>query len=104
MVSSAHMVSARGKFIAIVSTTVETKNPLQELNPGISLLGSILERFDKVSDLLAPNEDGTRDKCYISSSYDATSHFETTAEDVLSLYLRITGEELDMSISADTTD
>jgi hypothetical protein len=32
------------------------------------------------------------------------SHFETAANDVLSLYTRITGRELDMTISADTTD
>jgi hypothetical protein len=32
------------------------------------------------------------------------SHFETTAEDVLAMYRRVTGEELDMTISADTTD
>ena len=38
------------------------------------------------------------------SSYDATSHFESVANNVLSLYKSITGEELDMSISADTTD
>ena len=31
------------------------------------------------------------------------SHFETAANDVLSLYERITGEQLDMTISADTT-
>lgn len=32
------------------------------------------------------------------------SHFETTAEDVLSLYRRVTGTNLDMTISADSTD
>jgi hypothetical protein len=32
------------------------------------------------------------------------SHFETAANDVLSLYERLTGEQLDMTISADTTD
>ncbi len=54
-----------------------------------------------MSDLFVPVGDGSADKCYISSSYDATSHFETMADDVLSLYKRITGEDLDMNISAD---
>mmetsp|Transcript_2506 Transcript_2506/g.3851 ORF Transcript_2506/g.3851 Transcript_2506/m.3851 type:complete len:466 (+) Transcript_2506:76-1473(+) len=103
VVSSSHMVASRGMYIAIVSTTVETSNPMAELNPGIALLGNIMERFDSVSTLLTPVADGTRDKCYISKSYDATSHFETAANDVLSLYERITGEQLDMTISADTT-
>jgi RAB protein geranylgeranyltransferase component A len=31
-------------FIAIVSTTVETNNPIAELNPGLALLGNIAER------------------------------------------------------------
>ena len=44
------MVAARGMFIAIVSTTVETANPIAELNPGINLLGPIVERcaFDSL--------------------------------------------------------
>lgn len=71
-VSSAHSVCARGMYIAIVSTTVETSNPIAELNPGIALLKDIVERFDSVNDLLAPVNDGTGDKCYISKSYDAT--------------------------------
>jgi Rab GDP dissociation inhibitor len=103
VVSSSHLVASKGMFIAIVSTTVETNNPIAELNPGLALLGNIAERFDSVSDLLAPLSDGTGDKCFISKSYDATSHFETAANDVLSLYERITGEQLDMTISADTT-
>lgn len=103
MVSSAHSVSSAGKYIAIVSTTVETKNPIAELEAGIKLLGRIVERFDKVSDLRAPVSSGKQDNCYISQSYDATSHFETAANDVLDLYYRITGEHLDMNISADST-
>jgi len=103
MVSSAHNVCSRGMYIAIVSTTVETSNPIAELNPGIALLKNIVERFDSVNDLLAPVADGTGDKCFISKSYDATSHFETAANDVLSLYFRVTGTELDMTISADST-
>jgi Rab GDP dissociation inhibitor len=39
------MVSAAGKYIAIVSTTVETSNPSAEVAPGINLLGRVLERF-----------------------------------------------------------
>jgi len=104
MVSSAHSVASQGKFIAIASTTVETANPIQELGSAFTLMGKILERFDSVSDLYEPITDGKRDNCYISKSYDATSHFETAANDVLSLYERITGTELDMNISADMNE
>jgi Rab GDP dissociation inhibitor len=39
MVSSAHCVAGKGKYIAIVSTTVETDDPRAELEPGVKLLG-----------------------------------------------------------------
>lgn len=41
-----------------------------------------------------PLEDGTKDNIFISKSYDATSHFETTTDDVKDIYRRATGEEL----------
>lgn len=104
MVSYAHMIAAKGMYVAIVSTVAETADPLSEIAPGVSLLGPFLDRFDSVSDMYEPIQDGSNDNCYISASYDPTSHFETTSEDVLSMYKRITGEELDMSINADTTD
>jgi Rab GDP dissociation inhibitor len=53
--------------------------------------------------LYEPVASGHEDSCFISKSYDATSHFETAANDVLSLYERITGTQLDMTISADST-
>lgn len=45
IVSHSHLVASKGMFIAIVSTTVETNNPIAELNPGLALLGQIAERF-----------------------------------------------------------
>jgi Rab GDP dissociation inhibitor len=103
MVSFAHCVAAKGKYIAIVSTTVETDDPQEEIEPGIQLLGDVLERFDAVSDTFEPLASGHEDNCYISKSYDATSHFESVADDLLDLHVRVFGEALDMSISADTT-
>ena len=43
-VSFAHNVAAKGHYIAMVSTTVETSNPEEELKPGIDLLGPVLEK------------------------------------------------------------
>ena len=45
MVSFAHNVAAKGFYIAIVSTTVETSNPENELKPGLALLGDIKEKY-----------------------------------------------------------
>lgn len=64
---------------------------------GLALLGSIDEKFVEVTDVYEPNESGQRDKAFISKGYDATSHFETTVEDVLEMYTRITGKVLDLS-------
>ena len=172
MVSSAHCVAGKGKYVAIVSTTVETNDPKSELEPGIKLLGRVIARFDSVADSYEPTNDSAADKCFISQvhhatrrrdangpvgrragvgdstspddaeravcatseqcatrssprltaatppppprppspalvrlvfrqTYDATSHFGTSSDDVLDLYRRITGTELDMNINAD---
>lgn len=67
----------------------------------LCVLFCVFYRFDSVTDLYEPLANGRDDNCYISKSYDATSHFETAANDVLDLYQRITGATLDMNISAD---
>ncbi|KAF5842230.1 GDP dissociation inhibitor [Dunaliella salina] len=95
--SYAHNVSAAGKWLAFVSTNVETPNPEAELAPGLALLGPIDDKFVEVRDVFEPLENGKRDQCYISKGYDATTHFETTVEDVLDMYKRITGSDLDLS-------
>ena len=45
-VSYKHKVCSKGVYIAIVSTTVETKKPEKELEPGIALLGKIIDRYE----------------------------------------------------------
>ncbi|XP_012520356.1 PREDICTED: rab GDP dissociation inhibitor beta [Propithecus coquereli] len=78
MISSAHNVAAQGKYIAIVSTTVETKEPEKEIRPALELLEPI-EHF----------------QIFISRTYDATTHFETTCDDIKNIYKRMTGSEFD---------
>ena len=113
-------VSAKGWFIAMISTTVETDNPEAEIQPGLNLLGPITQKFIqvtlaiwpwlndeqrkvqvgvslKVTDSFEPTEDGTSSQLFISKTYDATSHFETTCVDVLDIFKRGTGEEFDFS-------
>lgn len=95
--SKAHCVSPEGKWIALVSTTVETDTPAAELAPGLALLGTPDEVFTEVVDVSVPLADGAADGAFISRGFDATSHFETEVEDVLDLYKRITGRPLDLS-------
>uniref|UniRef100_A0A0A9YVT4 Rab GDP dissociation inhibitor n=2 Tax=Lygus hesperus TaxID=30085 RepID=A0A0A9YVT4_LYGHE len=96
-VSYTHQVAAKGWFIAMVSTTVESANPEEEIKPGLDLLGPITNKFVTVSDYLEPTDLGTESQIFISTSYDATTHFETTCLDVLDIFKRGTGEEFDFS-------
>jgi Rab GDP dissociation inhibitor len=133
--SYAHNVAASNRWVAFVSTTVESSNPEAELAPGLALLGHIDAKFVSVVDVHEPLTDGSRcvltvikacvaacgamvhgplviytlhvplptphsaapsDAAYISKGYDPSTHFETTVEDVLDMYRRITGEVLDL--------
>jgi Rab GDP dissociation inhibitor len=67
-VSDTHKVAAKGKYLAMVSTTVETSNPEQELKPALDLLGEIDEKFVFVTDLYEPNDDGADRKVCVKIS------------------------------------
>jgi Rab GDP dissociation inhibitor len=93
-VSSTHNVCAKGVYIAIVSTIVETDRPEQEIQPGLNLLGVIEDKFVTISSLYTPTSSGKEDNIFITRSYDATSHFETVVEDVQDVWKRVIGEPL----------
>jgi Rab GDP dissociation inhibitor len=96
-VSSEFHVVPKGKFMAIVSTNVETAEPEKELIPALNLLGPVEERFVSIIDEFTPSDDGKKDGIFISTSYDGSSHFESTSVDVLNLYKRITGKDMDLT-------
>ncbi|KAE8009286.1 hypothetical protein FH972_005733 [Carpinus fangiana] len=96
--SYAHNVAAKGKFIAFVSTEAETDKPDVELKAGIDLLGPVEEIFYDTYDRFVPTNNHEVDSCFISTSYDATTHFESTVDDVIQLYSKITGKALDLSV------
>ncbi|KAG8038810.1 hypothetical protein GUJ93_ZPchr0982g33666 [Zizania palustris] len=73
--SYTHNVAPKGKFIAFVSTEAESDNPQYE-----------------------PVNEPSLDNCFVSMSYDATTHFETTVTDVLNMYTMITGKTVDLSV------
>jgi Rab GDP dissociation inhibitor len=98
MVSNAHAVCAKDLYIAIVSATVETDAPQKEIEPALALLGPVKEMFTQISDLHEPTNDWAAENLHITKSYDATSHFETSDEEVLAIYERIVGEKFDLNI------
>lgn len=109
-----HKVCADGKYIAVMSANVEgaeipkleddregcSKGVTRELKPALATLNQskIDKLFMWVTDLLEPCNDPTKDGCFITKSYDATSHFETTSVEVLALYKAITGKDIDLSV------
>nr|CDS30282.1 rab gdp dissociation inhibitor [Hymenolepis microstoma] len=96
-VSYDHNVAAKPFFIALVATTVETNSPEKEIAPGIRLLGRMRDCFVSVSNIYEPTNDGKANNIFVSSSYDATTHFETTCDDVLDIYARVMDEKFDFS-------
>jgi len=96
VVSSAHNVCPKGYYIAIVSTIAEgDSNHHLELQPGLDRLGRIEEKFmGPPIPLYEPLESGVNDSIFLSKSYDATSHFETTTDDIKDIYRRAEGHEL----------
>ncbi|KAB0353784.1 hypothetical protein FD755_023522 [Muntiacus reevesi] len=92
---SAHNVAAQGKYIAISSTMMETKEPKKEIRPALELLEPIEQKFVSISDLLVPKDLGTESQIFISRTYDATTHFEMTFDDIKDIYKRMTGSEFD---------
>ena len=55
------------------------------------------KKFIQIRDVFEPTDDGIANQLFISKSYDATSHFETTCLDVLDIFKRGTGEDFDFS-------
>eukprot|EP00998_Keelungia_sp_KM082_P010741 NODE_6942_length_613_cov_46.053498_g6919_i0.p3 GENE.NODE_6942_length_613_cov_46.053498_g6919_i0~~NODE_6942_length_613_cov_46.053498_g6919_i0.p3 ORF type:complete len:112 (+),score=28.62 NODE_6942_length_613_cov_46.053498_g6919_i0:252-587(+) len=93
--SYVHKVCPEPFFLAMVSTTVETNNPEQEIEPGLKLLGPIMDKFLSVTDMYEPTDSGAESKLFISRSMDASTHFEAASSDILSLFKRITGRDYD---------
>jgi len=101
MTSWAHRVAIKDKYIAIVSADVETADPEEEIAPALALLGTIEHKFVTVSDRTVPLDDGSKDKVFVTQSYDATSHFQDDTLEILSTWKAIHGSDLDLSIPKD---
>jgi Rab GDP dissociation inhibitor len=83
---------------------LEKGNPYEDVAPGLTMLGPFLKRFTSVTTTYEPVLDGIAYRYFISKSFDATSHFASDCDHLLSLYKRVSGEELDMNINADSVE
>jgi len=96
MSSYKHNIAAEGYYVAVCSARSETDDIKTELEPALKLLGKVEKQFMWSSDYYEPKNDPTKDGCYITTSYDATTHFETCTAEVLDIFQKITGEALDL--------
>jgi len=118
MVSFLHKVVPDGKYVAVMSAEVEGKEiPAlekdakaceagcrSELGFALKLLPpakDVAQTFFWVTDYYQPAGDGKKDNIFISSSYDATTHFESASREVLRLYEGLMGKKLDLTIPAE---
>lgn len=99
MVSFHHKICAPNKYVAVISANLEGTNELQEIEPALKLLGKIDQQFIWTRDHFVPTDDGTSDNVFVTSSYDATSHFETATDEVIAMYEKIMGKPIDLTIS-----
>ncbi len=84
--------------MAIVSTMVETDKPEVELEPAMEIIGPVLEKFDKVSEIYEPVDTSFKDNVFITTSFDPQSHFENDTDNVIDIYEKITESKLDLTI------
>jgi len=116
MVSFLHKVVPDGKYVAVMSAEVEGKEiPAlekdskgceagcrSELGFALKLLPQgpkdVAQTFFWVTDYYTAAGDGKKDNIFISSSYDATTHFESASREVLRLYEGLMGKKLDLTI------
>jgi Rab GDP dissociation inhibitor len=104
MVSAAHNVCRQGLYLAICSATVETNDPQAELKPAMDLIGATLDVFIQISEIHEPCNDSKAEGLFVTSSYDATSHFETAGDQILDMYEQIAGEKLVFNIQPSEED
>eukprot|EP00434_Breviolum_minutum_P037153 symbB.v1.2.032932.t1/scaffold4023.1/size46150/5 len=97
MVSWAHCIAAKEKYVAIV-------NPEKEIEPALKLLGPIQHKFVQISEIRDPVTDGAADGVFVTASYDTASHFEDASTEVLALWKKITGESLDLTVLPEDED
>lgn len=96
VVSAAHNVVPKGKYVAIVGADLETNDAVKELQPALKLLGPIIDQFVIVTDSFEPTDDGKKSGVYISKTYDSSSHFHSATADCLEMFERITGSPPDL--------
>jgi len=97
VLSSALQVAPQNRWIAMISAQVYTDNPKRELEKAYKLLGKVLKDFFFVTDTYDAANDSEKEQIFISSSMDATTHFQQATRDVMAMYKAVTGKDVDLN-------
>jgi len=91
-------VAPKGYYIAIVATMCENgpnADIKEEVKMGVEILGKPIDTFYSLDNFYEPIDNGQESQIFVSSSYDPTTHFETTSLDIVKIYEAMTGEKMD---------
>lgn len=64
----------------------------------------MLEKFVQVGEIKVPLDNGAADQVYVTATYDPTSHFEDTTQEVLHMWKTLTGTDLDLTTLPEDED
>ena len=95
MLGPTHSVCKKGFYLAIVSTILEGDNVDKDLKIAFDTIGDIKEKFVTKEDMYVPTNKDGQSGIWGTKTLDQTSHFESSSEDVLNIYKKITGKEYD---------
>ena len=63
----------------------------------MNIIGTVLEQFDKISDIYHPIDTSFKRNIYIISSFDPQSQFENDTDNDIEIYEKITGSKLSLN-------
>ena len=92
-----HHICASGRYVAAVSTVVETDHPEQEIEAALALLGPIHTKLVSSSPRLEANVSGDNDGIWVTSSCAASPNIDIDMVDVLKMWQHIHGREFSLT-------
>ena len=98
VIGPTHGVCRQGFFLAILSTTAEAPTVDEDLRAAYAVLGPVRHKFVTTETMFRP-AGPPQNNWHVTDTLDPTSHFESAAENVINIYKRITGKDIDLNIN-----
>ena len=97
-IGTSHGVCKKGYYLAICSTTAESKTVDEDLKIAYEIIGPVLYKFVTEEVVYESASKKAQNNWFVTSTLDASSHFESAAENVLEIYKAIVNKDLDLNI------